>query len=370
MVFVLRVARIILNAIYIIFKIFPQKNKVLFLRQQSDDPTLDILMLRDKIRELHPNCKTVLMCKSVPKSFFGKIGYCFYMLGQLFQLATCKVVILDSYSIVSLIKNPRPMVVQMWHSIGTMKKFGYSTIGKKEGHSRAMADAMRMHKNYDYILCAGKGYVDHLCQGFGYPKESIVVLPLPRAEYLLDQKLQAEKKSKILLAHPNLSRGINVLYAPTYRKDPSEAENFKKAVSELEEAFAPYAEDFNLIVKAHPLANISSKYDNFSTVDMLSVADVMISDYSCMIYEGAIMNIPIYFYPYDFNDYMRERDTYISYMMDLPSEPHFDAQSLVSHILQNSYDMDALKNFKDTYIDLSSDTITEDIVKLIEPYLS
>ena len=125
-----------------------------------------------------------------------------------------------------------------------------------------------------------------------------------------------------------------------------------------------------MIVKAHPLANISSKYDNFSTVDMLSVADVMISDYSCMIYEGAIMNIPIYFYPYDFNDYMRERDTYISYMMDLPSEPHFDAQSLVSHILQNSYDMDALKNFKDTYIDLSSDTITEDIVKLIEPYLS
>ena len=57
-------------------------------------------------------------------------------------------------------------------------------------------------------------------------------------------------------------------------------------------------------------------------------------------------------------------------MTDLPSEPHFDAQSLVSHILQNSYDMDALKNFKDTYIDLSSDTITEDIVKLIEPYLS
>ena len=82
MVFILRVARIILNAIYIIFKIFPQKNKVLFLRQQSDDPTLDILMLRDKIRELHPNCKTVLMCKSVPKSFFGKIGYCFYMLGH------------------------------------------------------------------------------------------------------------------------------------------------------------------------------------------------------------------------------------------------------------------------------------------------
>ena len=57
-------------------------------------------------------------------------------------------------------------------------------------------------------------------------------------------------------------------------------------------------------------------------------------------------------------------------MTDLPSEPHFDAQSLVSHILQNSYDMDALKNFKDMYIDLSSDTITEDIVKLIEPYLS
>ena len=38
---------------------------------------------------------------------------------------------------------------------------------------------------------------------------------------------------------------------------------------------------------------------------MLYISDIVISDYSCIIYEAALLNIPLYFYTYDYEKYMK-----------------------------------------------------------------
>ena len=43
-------------------------------------------------------------------------------------------------------------MIQMWHAIGKIKKSGYQTLDKDSGRSRAVAELLCMHRNYDYII--------------------------------------------------------------------------------------------------------------------------------------------------------------------------------------------------------------------------
>ena len=44
----------------------------------------------------------------------------------------------------------------MWHSMGTMKLFGYTALDKSEGSKAELAYAMKMHENYDYVISGSK----------------------------------------------------------------------------------------------------------------------------------------------------------------------------------------------------------------------
>ena len=57
------------------------------------------------------------------------------MLRQMYHAATSEIVVLDTYCIIiSLLKQRKSLkVIQMWHALGAMKKFGYSILDKGEG---------------------------------------------------------------------------------------------------------------------------------------------------------------------------------------------------------------------------------------------
>ena len=86
-----------------------------------------------------------------------------------------------------------------------MKKFGYSILDKPEGSPSKLAKLMKMHANYDYILAAGEGYKEHLAEGFNYPLDKIVTLPLPRMELLKDEDHRNDTLQKIFKIYPELA---------------------------------------------------------------------------------------------------------------------------------------------------------------------
>ena len=94
----------------------------------------------------------------IPESLPGKIAYCFSIIGDMYYLATSKVAIIDTYSItVSCLKHKKSLkVIQMWHALGALKKFGLQSVGTKEGRDEKISRAMCMHKNYDYVLAPSK----------------------------------------------------------------------------------------------------------------------------------------------------------------------------------------------------------------------
>ena len=114
-------------------------------------------------------------------------------------MATSKAVILDSYCILASVLKHRKslLIIQMWHSVGTMKKFGYSILDKPEGSSSKIAHLMKMHRGYSYVFCAGEGYVEHIAEGFNISKDIIRIFPLPRVELLQNREYIEQKRKEI-----------------------------------------------------------------------------------------------------------------------------------------------------------------------------
>jgi len=367
---IIKFITLVLDLIYGMLKLLPQHHKIVIISRQSNTPSLDITMLKLKFNELHPEYKVIVLCKKIEAGFFNKISYCFHILTQMYHLATSEIVILDSYCIaVSLLTHRKNLlIIQMWHSIGTMKKFAYSILDKPEGSSSKIAHLMKMHKNYDYILASGDGYRTHLADGFNYPLEKIVTLPLPRVEILKDKKYAHNVKEKIYQVYPDLKKKDNIVYVPTFRK--ANDNEFLEALSTLSENI-DYSK-YNLIIKTHPLTNLSnfhSKYaivdKTFSSFDMLFIADYVVSDYSCIIYEAAALNKPTYLYTYDYDKYMSTRDIYIDYKAEVPGPICSDAKKLLKVIENKQYDYDKLHKFLNKYVYMKGEHETEDIVNFL-----
>lgn len=368
---VVTIGIVILNIIYFFIKLLPTQNKITMISRQSNKPSYDFLLLEKEILNKNKNTKVVILCKELKNGYKStikdKIMYIFHMFKQMYHIATSKVVILDSYCIViSILKHKKRLkVIQMWHSMGTMKKFGYAILDKAEGSKEKLAKKMKMHCNYDYIFASSEAYKKDLAKGFNYTMDHILTYPLPRVDLLNDKKYQNEMKEKIYKKFPSLKKKKNIIYCPTFRKNE---ENLQKAIDKLVEA--TNLSKYNLIIKLHPLSKI--KVDkpgilvekNFSTFDILSVADFVISDYSCVIYEAAQLNIPLYFYSFDIEKYLNERGLALDYNKELPGVISKDAKEIIDAIENRKYDFPSLKKFVSKYVKQTNHA-TKDIVNFI-----
>lgn len=113
---------------------------------------------------------------------------------------------------------------------------------------------------------------------------------------------------------------------------------------------------YNFIVKLHPLSKINIDDDRvifdtkFSSMDMLFIADYMISDYSCIIYEAAILNIPLFFLAFDLREYLSNRGLTIDYKKELPGIVSEDANTIIKSIENKDYNLNALIDFRKKYV--------------------
>ena len=113
------IAIVMLSFIYFFFKFLPTQEKITFISRQSNKITLDFSLIIEELKEELPNYKIIVLTKKLDK----KISYIFHMFSQMFHIATSKIVIIDSYSlVVSLLKHKKDLqIIQIWHALGLMK---------------------------------------------------------------------------------------------------------------------------------------------------------------------------------------------------------------------------------------------------------
>lgn len=356
MTVIIKVGRIFLNVIYSLIKLFPTKKKVTMISRQSNQLSKEFQMIEEEIYAHDHTIEVVLLCRTldggIDSKILTKVKYAMHMFTQMYHIATSKVVILDSYCIaVSILKHKKSLkVIQMWHSMGTMKKFGYTTLDTAEGSRHEIAEAMKMHHNYDYVFASAEAYKEHLAKGFCCDVEKILTMPLPRYDLLKSQKYESCVREKVFQRYPTLQDKPVIMYCPTFRKDETQ---FEEAVHQL--VASVDMEKYHLVVKLHPLSKTHLP-DNviqareFSSFDMLFVADYVISDYSCIVYEAAVRNIPLYFYNFDMSLYLDGRGLAIDYNRELPGVISDKAEEIIKSIETVPYDMEELKRFTDKYV--------------------
>lgn len=335
-----------------------------FISRESNTPSIDFILLSKQLKLDKPDVKQVMLVKKIEKGFLGKLKYALHIFCQMYHIATSKVVVIDTYIIpVSVLKHKKNLkVIQIWHALGAIKKFGYQILGKGEGSSEILANAMKMHNNYDVITCASHVTAKFFSEAFNTSIDKIKVCGMPRVDYILN----VDKNVDILKENPNYIGKKTILYIPTFRK--------KKTV---------YIEDiinkvdkrkYNLIIKLHPLdkTSIDDRYTakgDFSTYDLMKFADYIITDYSATAIEASLLNKPLFLYVYDIQEYNNLRGLNVNLVQELKNSTSPNIQDILDKIENNIYDVKELDMFKRKYIETYDINNTESTCKIIEESL-
>ena len=165
-IILMKITVVIFNIIYLFFKPLKLKNKITILSRQSNKKTVDIKLIENEL--MSRSIETVVLTKRITKNLTGAIKYAFHMIRQMYHISTSKIVVIDGYCIlVSILKKKDGQkIVQIWHALGAIKKFGYQSIGKSGGNGADVSKVMKLYRNYDYVIAPSEATASLYSEAF------------------------------------------------------------------------------------------------------------------------------------------------------------------------------------------------------------
>lgn len=348
--------------IYAPLKLLKSKNQIVYLSRQRNEKGIDMNLLQLAIKNENPSVKQVFRLKMLDAGLLPKIKYFFYIIGDMYYLATSKVAIVDTYSLtVSCLEHKDDLkVIQIWHALGALKKFGIQAIGTKEGRDEKTSKALCMHKNYDFVLAPSAATAHYYMEAFGVSQDKIKICPMPRVDFLTDGKART---ADFYSQNPSMGDKKIVLYVPTFRD--REAYIAQMLKTEFEDK-----DDYQLIVSAHPLSKAKKddrfvQKGDFTSFELMKIADIIITDYSACAFEASLLMKPLYFFVPDYEEYMKERGINVNIREEMPSAVFDEADALFRAIDSGTYDLDSLYQFKTKYIENVKGNNSQIIAKFV-----
>ena len=84
--------------------------------------------------------------------------------------------------------------------------------------------------------------------------------------------------------------------------------------------------------------------------DAYLMSDVLVTDYSSVFFDYAVLKRPIYFYMYDFDYYEQElRGFYLDLQANLPNDIVKTEQALLAQLKTNEFDFERLSAFNQKF---------------------
>lgn len=359
---IIKVFILFIRILYAPMKLRKTENKILWLSRQSDSKSSDMVMLEKGIAEISPDTQQVFRLRRLKDESSLSLSYIFSIFGDMWELSSAKVVIIDTYSIpVSCLKHKKDLkTVQIWHALGAVKKFSLQSAGKAQGRDPGVSRAMHMHENYDYVIAPSHKTAEFYCEAFGCGRENIKILSLPRVDVLLDG---TSKREEFLKLNPEFDGKKIVSYIPTFR------DNDEVYAEQISEAFKD-CDGYKLVVSAHPLSRTAEngRYKingDFISRDLMKLSDVIITDYSACAFEASLLNKPLYFYIPDYEIYKNEQGLNVDVKNEMPLYSFESAEDLIIAIKGDDYGFDTLSLFREKYVENKSTNNTERMAKFI-----
>ncbi|MDH5244610.1 MAG: CDP-glycerol glycerophosphotransferase family protein [Chloroflexota bacterium] len=291
-------------------------------------------------------------------------------------LATADVILIDDYMpVIYGIDDPGVRIIQLWHASGAFKTVGYSRVGKAGGPS----PFSRIHKNYSYAIVSSDHDVPFYAEAFGIPESRVVPTGIPRMDRFFDSEARARGREAALAAFP-MSRGRTaILFAPTFRGGTRTA-SYDTGRIDYEALHALATEkDAVVIFKMHPFVReplripdalrdrlVDATASPVDVNDLLFVVDLLITDYSSIVFEFSTLGRPMLFFAYDLEEYVADRDFYVPFEEFVPGRIVRTFDALLDAIRREDYELEKVHAFAARHFDhldgSSTDRVIDELV--------
>ena len=303
------------------------------------------------IKDKNIDIKTVLDTK---ESFISCFKYGYY-------LASSKVILIDDYirSVYEIRKRKDNYLIQVWHACGAFKAFGFSRLSK-EG---CWSQDSRSHRTYDYCLVSSRKVAKHYAEAFGMNVDRVIATGVPRTDIFFDEAYKREIRAKIFSTYPMLKDKKVILFAPTFRGSSKKEGNYPHYRFDYKKIFERLGDEYRIIIKHHPHVNnkpvIEKEYKdrvidlskNEELNELLFVTDILITDYSSVIFEAALLDIPMLFYAFDLDEYISRRGFYCEYISFIPGKLVENMDEIIDALMVGDFEADKIIEFKKDFFD-------------------
>lgn len=357
----LRIKYLIENILKIFLKIlniFPLQNRVVLSsfsgRQYSDSPRRISEQLRREHPEIpqiwafrNPGAYRFLKEQGIKTVRFKSLGFIYYSL-------TSKVYV-DNTEFWSLFQFRKGQtVLETFHGGGAYKKLGADRPDVGELEHRHVVKKM---SGVTLFLSSSEAFTKYVIRGAYQYHGEVMSVGLPRNDELLSPDEKKVQKIKETLGIGNKKV---LLYAPTFRNSHSTklySVDFDMLRLALEKRFGGewvillrlhyyMAGKEKFAVKGNDIVD-ASLYPDMQ--ELLSVTDVLLTDYSSSVWDFSLTGRPCFLYSSDLEDYAQERNFYVpitSWPYPL-ARTNEELKYLIENFDEKKYVRDVLRHHSD-----------------------
>jgi len=350
--------------VYNLCRPFPiKKKKVLCIMTHDDGEASNVSLVVKELKKQSNQYTFSYITKTetqAVKGFLSLKRLFSFFFQKPYHIATAEYIMLDNIFLpfAYIRRKKQTKVIQLWHGTGTIKKFGQDVnIGKLKSLEN------RANQNITHLIANSLDMKKLYAGAFGVSEERIYAIGLPKTDELL-QRIKCSKGQVINTDKEHIYKkyGIPIdkkliLYAPTFRD--SEIKN-PKVAGQLQELLQELPSDYCIGLRLHP--HIAKAFNEKELDDkvyqlsfesdlntILMATDLLITDYSSIIFDYCLTERPMIFYAYDLSEFSDQgRGFYMDYVSYVPGPVIYQGKELAEIIRDSAFDLKQIKAFKQT----------------------
>jgi len=358
-----KIVLIILYHIYIhIFKC--KENRILIASNTKEVLYGNLLYIYQGLKQYNYDIQIMLTNE---KSLWKKVKYDFKIL---YYIATSKYILIDDFFPLMYVLKIRKeaKLIQVWHALGAFKKVGYSR--KDIGNQNSLT-----HKNYTDAIVSADSIVPNYAEAFGISQEKVHALGMPRTDLFFCEKEMEQKREAVYEKYPILKGKKVFLFAPTFRGKGRKTAHYPETYIDLEKIYAHLKENEIFVMKLHPFIKntiqvnpafqdkIIDLTDYQDINDLLLITDLLITDYSSVIFEYSFMEKPVVFYVPDLEEYDNARSFYYPYEEYMYGTTARNQEELLQKMQETVVDKEKIEKFKQKFLNQCDGNSTKKFIK-------
>ncbi|MUV37302.1 Teichoic acid glycerol-phosphate primase [Lentibacillus sp. JNUCC-1] len=348
--------------VFSMLKLFPQQNKTVCVASFGDN----IYYTASAIRDVSDERVVILKDSQCRYAFDASVAdivpfdikHPFAYFLSIYHLATAKTVIVDNYFGFLAVTNFKPgtVCVQLWHAVGALKRFALMDPSISNRSKRAKQRFQNVYSRFDYVTAGSERMAQIFQKSFSLGDDAIIRTGVPRTDVFFDSNEQKNIIKVLRKMYPVIETKKVILYAPTFRDD--ELDNYKIQLN-IKQMYEKLGDAYVLFVKNHPAVtyHLSQELDSFvydvsdyyDANHILLITDILITDYSSIPCEFALLERPMIFYAYDLQEYKNTRGLLYQYQIDMPGPIAYTTEDIIRIVQESKFDKNEIKRFAEAW---------------------